>query len=104
MGIPRCKVPVLIEVFCFSLLTTSVFSNPSRFKGVQSRTFGLFFLLDAAVLRHGLRVSLLAKAEKLLSRRLLPGARVALLRTAQSREKSRNRSTQPVLRPAAGIS
>lgn len=29
-----------------------------------------------------------------------PRSRVALLRTAHSREKSRNRSTQPLLRPA----
>nr|XP_031361921.1 protocadherin gamma-B3 [Lonchura striata domestica] len=71
---------------------------------MQDRTFALFFFLHAAVFRHGLRVSLLAKAEKLLRRRLLPGARVLLLRTAQSREKSRNRSTQPVLRSATGIS
>lgn len=46
-----------------------------QFKDERSRQDlrAVLFLADAAVLRHGLRVSLLAKAEKRLHRRLLPG-------------------------------
>ncbi|XP_062358446.1 protocadherin gamma-B5-like [Cinclus cinclus] len=57
-----------------------------QFKAVQSTTLRLLLFLDAAVLRRGLRVSLLAKAEKLLGRRLLPGARIPLLQSKAERK------------------
>lgn len=78
--------------------------------GLQTRVAGPagcgLFLSDSAVLRRGLRVSLLARAEKRLRHRLLPGpgALAAPIHAEPSREKSRPCRTQPVLPPATEIS